>query len=133
MFISPMISCLICVYMRLYLLGAVIHSDLFLFQEDSLNRCSISADSRIENSGSEDSSVDESVLMKENGYHDAEDEVDPEMDDAAERVLSGKLSESSGYAGSDLYDYKVPSIPLNIRNSIISVDDFSYVMKFSRS
>lgn len=77
-----------------------------IFDEDSLNRCSISADSRIENSGSEDSSDDESVVMKENGYHDAEDEVDPEMDDAAERVLSGKLSESSGYAGSDLYDYK---------------------------
>lgn len=28
-------------------------------------------------------------------------------EDDAERVLSGKLSESSGYAGSDLYDYKV--------------------------
>lgn len=42
--------------------------------------------------------------MKENGYHDAEN-VDLEVND--ERVLSGKLSESSGYDGSDLYDYKV--------------------------
>lgn len=42
--------------------------------------------------------------MKENGCHDAEN-VDLEVND--ERVLSGKLSESSGYDGSDLYDYKV--------------------------
>jgi hypothetical protein len=28
-------------------------------------------------------------------------------DNGVERILSGKLSESSGYAGSDLYDYKV--------------------------
>lgn len=33
--------------------------------------------------------------------------MDPVMIDDPERVLSGKLSESSGYAGSDLYDYKV--------------------------
>ena len=45
--------------------------------------------------------------MKDNGYHDAENEVDPDTDDDPERVHSGKLSESSGYAGSDLYDYKV--------------------------
>lgn len=50
--------------------------------------------------------------MKDNGYHDAENEVDPETDDDPERVLSGKLSESSGYAGSDLYDYKVPLLYL---------------------
>lgn len=45
--------------------------------------------------------------MKDNGYHDAENDADPEVDGDPERVLSGKLSESSGYAGSDLYDYKV--------------------------
>jgi hypothetical protein len=45
--------------------------------------------------------------VKENGYHDAENENDQETDDDADRVHSGKLSESSGYAGSDLYDYKV--------------------------
>lgn len=80
------------------------------FQDENLNRCSISADSRIENSGTEDSSDDENLDMKDNGYHDAENEVDPETDDDPERVDSGKLSESSGYAGSDLYDYKVLSL-----------------------
>lgn len=78
-----------------------------VFQDESLHRCSISADSRVDNSGSEDSSDEENLDMKDNGYHDAENEVDPETDDDHERALSGKLSESSGYAGSDLYDYKV--------------------------
>jgi hypothetical protein len=84
-----------------------------LFQDENLNRCSISADSRIENSGTEDSTDDENLDMKENGYHDAQNEVDPETDDDPERVHSGKLSESSGYAGSDLYDYKVLSLSLS--------------------
>ncbi|KAK4607428.1 hypothetical protein RGQ29_001319 [Quercus rubra] len=78
-----------------------------IFDEENLNRCSISADSRIENSGTEDSTDDENLDMKDNGYHDAENEVDPETDDDPERVHSGKLSESSGSAGSDLYDYKI--------------------------
>lgn len=93
---------------------------LHLFQDENLNRCSISADSRIENSGTEDSSDDENLDMKDNGYHDAENEVDPETDDDPERVHSGKLSESSGYAGSDLYDYKVLSLlplPAHTRKS----------------
>ncbi|KAG8660263.1 rho GTPase-activating protein 7 isoform X1 [Manihot esculenta] len=77
-----------------------------IFDDENLHRCSISADSRMENSGSDDSSDDENMDVKENGYHDAENEVDQETDDGGERVLSGKLSESSGYAGSDLYDYK---------------------------
>lgn len=51
---------------------------------------------------------------KDNGYHDAENEVDPDSDDDPERVLSGKMSESSGYAGSDLYNYKVLSLSLSI-------------------
>ena len=55
--------------------------------------------------------------MKHNGYHDAENEVDPDTDDDPERVHSGKLSESSGYAGSDLYDYKV--IYLSYRLNIL--------------
>lgn len=88
------------------------YCDLF-FQEENLNRCSISADSRIENSGTEDSTDDENLDMKDNGYHDAENEVDPETDDDPERVHSGKLSESSGSAGSDLYDYKVLSLSLS--------------------
>ncbi|KAJ4837777.1 Rho GTPase-activating protein 7 [Turnera subulata] len=77
-----------------------------IFDDEHLHRCSISADSRMENSGSEDSSDDENMDIKDNGYHDAENEVDQETDDDPERVLSGKLSESSGSAGSDLYDYK---------------------------
>lgn len=72
-----------------------------------MHRCSISADSQIANSGSEDSSDDENLDIRENGYHDAQNEVDHETDDDPDRVLSGKLSESSGYGGSDLYDYKV--------------------------
>ncbi|MED6122345.1 Rho GTPase-activating protein 7 [Stylosanthes scabra] len=77
-----------------------------IFDEESIQRCSISADSRVENSGTEDSTDDENIDVKENGYHDAENEVDQETEDDADRVHSGKLSESSGYAGSDLYDYK---------------------------
>lgn len=82
---------------------------LISVQDENLQRCSMSADSRIENSVSEDSTEDENADMKDNGYHDAENEVDPETDDD-KRVNSGKLSDSSGYAGSDLYDYKVVSI-----------------------
>jgi len=77
-----------------------------IFDDENLHRCSISADSRIENSGSEDTTDDENLDIKDNGYHDAENEVDPDTDDDPERVLSGKMSESSGYAGGDLYDYK---------------------------
>ncbi|XP_058196402.1 rho GTPase-activating protein 6-like isoform X3 [Rhododendron vialii] len=77
-----------------------------IFDDENLHRCSISADSRIENSGSEDTTDDENLDIKDNGFHDAENEVDPDSDDDPERVLSGKMSESSGYAGSDLYNYK---------------------------
>ncbi|ESW13495.1 hypothetical protein PHAVU_008G201400 [Phaseolus vulgaris] len=77
-----------------------------IFDEENIQRCSMSADSRVENSGSEDSTDDDNIDVKENGYHDAENEVDQETDEDADRVQSGKLSESSGYAGSDLYDYK---------------------------
>ncbi|XP_022756182.1 rho GTPase-activating protein 7-like isoform X4 [Durio zibethinus] len=77
-----------------------------IFNDENLQRRSISADSRIENSASEDSTDDENPDMKDNGYHDAENEADPDTDDDPQCVLSGKLSESSGYAGSDLYDYK---------------------------
>ncbi|XP_058181771.1 rho GTPase-activating protein 7-like isoform X2 [Rhododendron vialii] len=73
-----------------------------IFDDDNLHRCSISADSR---SGSADSTDDDNLDLKNNGYHNAEEEVIPHTDDDHDRVLSGKLSESSG-AGSDLYDYK---------------------------
>ena len=74
-------------------------------------RCSMSAESR-EISASEESSDDENNMeIKNNVYHDAQNEADQESDeDDPERVFSGKLSESSGYAGSDLYDFKVLSI-----------------------
>ncbi|XP_023729339.1 rho GTPase-activating protein 7 isoform X1 [Lactuca sativa] len=76
-----------------------------IFDDDTMLKCSMSADSRMDNSASEDSMDDENMESKSNGYHDAENEADQETD--AERVLSGKLSESSGYACSDLYDFKV--------------------------
>ena len=77
-----------------------------IFYDDNLHRCSIPVDSRIENNGSEDSIDDENIDMRDNGYHDAENEVDPDTEDDLECALSGKLSESSGYAGNDLYDYE---------------------------
>lgn len=76
-------------------------------QDANLQRCSLSPESQIADTASEESSDDGNLDAKENGYHDAENDVDQEVDDDTERVLSGKLSESSGYAGSDLYDYKV--------------------------
>ena len=91
---------------------------LLLFQDENLHICSISADSRIGNSGSENSTDDENLDVRDNGYHDAENEKDPDTDDDPDRVLSGKMSESSGYAGSDLYDYKVLSLSLSIYLSI---------------
>uniref|UniRef100_A0A0D9Z7J2 Rho-GAP domain-containing protein n=1 Tax=Oryza glumipatula TaxID=40148 RepID=A0A0D9Z7J2_9ORYZ len=80
-----------------------------IFDGEHNLRCSLSPESQIEDSGSEASTDDVNLDVKVNGFHDAENDVDQEMDDenGAERILSGKLSESSGYAGSDLYDYKV--------------------------
>ena len=84
-------------------------SYLISLQDDRLVRSSLSPGSQIEDSGSEASTDNVNMDTKDNGFHDAENDVDQEMDDdnGAERILSGKLSESSGYAGSDLYDYKV--------------------------
>lgn len=50
---------------------------------------------------------DAKLDAKVNGYHDSENDRDLEVGDDPERVLSGKLSESSGNGDSDLYDYKV--------------------------
>ncbi|XP_075512182.1 LOW QUALITY PROTEIN: rho GTPase-activating protein 7-like [Primulina tabacum] len=77
-----------------------------IFYDDKMRRCSISADSQTDNSGSEGTSDDDNPDIKVNGYHDAENEVDPETDYDRDRRLSGKLSESSGSAASDLYDCK---------------------------
>ncbi|KAF7014345.1 hypothetical protein CFC21_028350 [Triticum aestivum] len=72
--------------------------------DDEHPRCSLSPDSRIQDSGSEESTDDETVDAKDNGFHDAENDVDQELD---ERILSGNLSESSARTGADLYDYQV--------------------------
>lgn len=85
----------------------MVHEFTGLYQDENLQSCSISTDSRMENTGSEDSSDDDNIDVKVNGYHDAEDEVDPETDDDQESVLSGKLSESSGLNRHYPYDYKV--------------------------
>ncbi|XP_047982795.1 rho GTPase-activating protein 7-like isoform X2 [Salvia hispanica] len=76
------------------------------FDDYSMHRCSISVDSKPDNSGSEDTSDDENADVKVNGYHDAENEVDPETGIVSDRRHSGKLSESSGSAARDVYDYK---------------------------
>ncbi|XP_020276734.1 rho GTPase-activating protein 7-like isoform X2 [Asparagus officinalis] len=78
-----------------------------IFDDDTLHRCSFSPDSQIDESGSEESTDDDKLDANGNGYLDLENEIDLDMSDDRDRVLSGKLSESSGYAGSDLYDYKV--------------------------
>ncbi|KAI3814254.1 hypothetical protein L1987_19004 [Smallanthus sonchifolius] len=88
-----------------------------IFDDDAMLKCCMSADSRIDNSGSEDSMDDEN---KENGYHDAENEADQDCDEDPERILSGKLSESSGYACSDLYDFKVYEADVSPRNNVPS-------------
>ncbi|KAK3147210.1 hypothetical protein QOZ80_3BG0279500 [Eleusine coracana subsp. coracana] len=82
-----------------------------IFDDEHL-RCSLSPESQIEDSATEASTDDGNLDAKGNGFHDAENDVDQEMEDdnGAERILSGKLSESSGYAGSDLYDYKAVNV-----------------------
>lgn len=79
-----------------------------------MHRCSISAESQIENSESNDSTDEETLGIKKNGYQDAENEVDQETDGDPVRVLGGKLSETSGYARSDLYDYTVIFLSLSL-------------------
>ncbi|GFQ02902.1 rho GTPase-activating protein 7 [Phtheirospermum japonicum] len=77
-----------------------------IFDDDILHRCSMSVDSQTDNSATEDSSDDENPNIKVNGYHDAQNEADHEADFESDRRHSGKLSESSGSAASDLYDFK---------------------------
>lgn len=101
-----------------------------MYQDDTLQRCSISADSQIENSGSEVSTDDETLDTRNNGYHDAENEVDQETDDDRDRVLSGKLSESSGSVASDLYDYKVLSLSLSLRHThTVKIEFVSFLIR----
>ncbi|KAL6524329.1 hypothetical protein OROGR_016763 [Orobanche gracilis] len=76
------------------------------YVDDSLHRCSMSADSQTDTSGSRNTIDDDHPVVKVIGYDDAEHEVNPEADYDHDRRLSGKLSESSGSASSDMYDYK---------------------------
>ncbi|XP_024311708.1 rho GTPase-activating protein 7 isoform X3 [Brachypodium distachyon] len=91
-----------------------------IFDDEHLVRSSPSPESQIEDSGSEASTDDVNMDVKGNGFHDAENDVEQEMDDdnGAERILSGKLSESSGYAGSDLYDYKAHADDSDAEHSV---------------
>ena len=80
----------------------------FFFQEENIQRCSISTESHIGNSGPDDSSDDDNNMKNE--YRNEENEVEPVTDDDDnERALSGKMSESSAGTCSDLYEYKVSS------------------------
>ncbi|CAK9218966.1 unnamed protein product [Sphagnum troendelagicum] len=59
---------------------------------------------------SEDDDDDEALHVIRNvdaGYHDAANDLHEDIDEDAERALSGTLSESSGNLGSDVFDYKV--------------------------
>ncbi|CAN6226402.1 unnamed protein product [Urochloa humidicola] len=103
-----------------------------IFNDEHL-RCSLSPDSQTGDSGSEESTDDETVDIKDDGFHDAENDVDQELDDA-ERVLSGKLSETSACARGDLYDYKEvngndsnsePCVENNALESNIDLNDAS--------
>ncbi|EER97672.1 hypothetical protein BDA96_02G423200 [Sorghum bicolor] len=85
--------------------------------------CSLSPDSQTGDSGSEESTDDETVDIKDNGFHDAENDVDQELDDA-ERIMSGKLSETSASARADLYDYK--EVNGKISDAELSVEDNTF-------
>ncbi|ONM57634.1 Rho GTPase-activating protein 7 [Zea mays] len=98
-----------------------------IFHDEHL-RCSLSPESQIEDSGTEASTDDGNLEAKGNGFHDAENDVDQELDDdnGVERILSGKLSESSGYAGSDLYDYKNGNIMIDEKTNVLTIIFYDY-------
>ncbi|KAJ0230257.1 Rho GTPase-activating protein 7 [Hirschfeldia incana] len=77
-----------------------------IFDEENIQRCSISTESHIGDSGPDDSSDDDN--NPKNEYGNEENEVEPvtDDDDDNERALSGKISESSAGTCSDLYEYK---------------------------
>ncbi|KAJ3683751.1 hypothetical protein LUZ60_013978 [Juncus effusus] len=105
------------------IVNALLEDYYNVFDDDKLLRSSLSPRSQAEESASEVSTTSVEIEAKDNnnnnGYHnteidadrgmdgeDEEEEEEDEDDEDPERVHSGKLSESSGYAGSDLYDYK---------------------------
>ena len=105
-------SCSGCFYCFKVQIVLLFEFEMFIRLDYVLQRCSISADSHIENSENDDPTDVESVDVKEKGYHDGGNEADHERDndqtdDDQEWTLGGKMSESNGYAGSKLYGYKV--------------------------
>lgn len=72
---------------------------------EDLKRCSTSTDSHIGDSGPENSSDEEDIEVKHSDLPNL-DIGEGETDDYNDVLLSRKPSESSDYAGSDLYDYK---------------------------
>ncbi|KFK25490.1 hypothetical protein AALP_AA8G121400 [Arabis alpina] len=76
-----------------------------MINDGDLERCSISTDSHIGDSGPENSSDEEDIEIKRPDLHNV-DIGEGETDDDNDVRLSRKPSESSDFAGSDLYDYK---------------------------
>ncbi|KAL5982370.1 hypothetical protein ACLOJK_016441 [Asimina triloba] len=63
-------------------------------------------------SESEDTGIEDSTdaeVLEDDGYHDAQNDLDPGIDFDYERALSGSLSETSGDRGSKLCGNKSPS------------------------
>ncbi|KAJ0243352.1 Rho GTPase-activating protein 6 [Hirschfeldia incana] len=99
-----------------------------MINDEGLQRCSTSTDSHIGESGPENSSDEEDIEVKRPDLRNVEIE-DGETDDDNGVMLSRKPSESSGYAGSDLYDYKEYGVedsdaesPKDIHCSVESTD-----------
>uniref|UniRef100_A0A1J3EY11 Rho GTPase-activating protein 6 n=1 Tax=Noccaea caerulescens TaxID=107243 RepID=A0A1J3EY11_NOCCA len=76
-----------------------------MINDEDIKRCSISTDSHIGDSGPENSSDEENIEVKRPDLHNLE-RGEGESDDNNDVLLNRKPSESSDYAGSDLYDYK---------------------------
>ncbi|EOA19967.1 hypothetical protein CARUB_v10000228mg [Capsella rubella] len=76
-----------------------------MINDEYLKRCSTSTDSHIGDSGPENSSDEEDIEVKRPDLHNL-DRREGGTDDDNDVRLSRKPSESSDYAGSDLYDYK---------------------------
>lgn len=62
---------------------------------------------QVEDSGSEGLSEEDEAPRVHDGYHDAHNELDIDVDEDADRLASGTFSESSGNEESDIYDLKV--------------------------
>ncbi|CAN7141266.1 unnamed protein product [Brassica rapa subsp. narinosa] len=102
-----------------------------MINDEGLQRCSTSTDSHIGESGPENSSDEEDIEVKRPDLHNVDIEDGQTDDDDDDVMLSRKRSESSGYAGSDLYDYKEYGVedsdaesPKDIHCSIESTGEF---------